>query len=110
MHRKFFMHSRNERALPGHPVPGQRPVALRRVRAMAGEPRFLYHLTARGNPRINAAAREHAAPGRISVPPYRACPDPVVPQGSGRGSGRQALPSGRRYWRLPRTAIRRAGP
>jgi ABC-2 type transport system ATP-binding protein len=53
--------------LLGYPVPGQRSVALRRVGAMAEEPRFLEHLTGRENLQINAAAREPAAPGRIEA-------------------------------------------
>ena len=51
--------------LLGHPVPAQRSVALLRVGAMAEEPRFLDHLTGRENLRINAAAREPDAAGRI---------------------------------------------
>jgi len=51
--------------LLGHPVPAERSVALRRVGAMAEEPRFLDHLTGRENLRINAAAREPAAASRI---------------------------------------------
>ena len=51
--------------LLGHPVPAERSVALRRVGAMAEEPRFLDHLTGRENLRINAAARDPAAVGRI---------------------------------------------
>ena len=53
--------------LLGHPVPGERSVALRRVGAMAEEPRFLDHLTGRENLQINAAAREPAARGRIEA-------------------------------------------
>ena len=49
----------------GHPVPAQRSAALRRVGAMAEEPRFLDHLTGRENLRINAAARDPAAADRI---------------------------------------------
>jgi ABC-2 type transport system ATP-binding protein len=52
-------------AAAGYPVPEQRSVALRRVGAMAEEPRFLDHLTGRENLRINAAAREPAAAGRV---------------------------------------------
>jgi ABC-2 type transport system ATP-binding protein len=52
--------------LLGHPVPAERSVA-RRVGAMAEEPRFLDHLTGRENLRINAAAREPAARGRIEA-------------------------------------------
>jgi len=51
--------------LLGHPVPAERSVALLRVGAMAEEPRFLDHLTGRENLRINAAAREPDAAGRI---------------------------------------------
>ena len=51
--------------LLGHPVPAERSLALRRVGAMAEEPRFLDHLTGRENLRINAAARDPAAVGRI---------------------------------------------
>jgi ABC-2 type transport system ATP-binding protein len=40
-------------------------VALRRVGAMAEEPRFLDHLTGRENLRVNAAARGPAAAGRV---------------------------------------------
>src|SRR5262245_7226915 len=49
----------------GYPLPGQRSAALLRVGAMAEEPRFLDHLTGRENLRINAAARDPAAVGRI---------------------------------------------
>jgi len=49
----------------GRPVPAQRLAALQRVGAMAEEPRFLDHLTGRENLRINAAARDPAAAGRI---------------------------------------------
>src|SRR6185295_10288070 len=45
----------------------QRSAALLRVGAMAEEPRFLDHLTGRENLRINAAAREPAAAGRIEA-------------------------------------------
>ena len=58
--------------LLGYPVPGQRSVALRRVGAMAEEPRFLDHLTGRENLRINAAAREPAAQSRIEAALERA--------------------------------------
>jgi ABC-2 type transport system ATP-binding protein len=58
--------------LLGYPVPAQRSVALRRVGAMAEEPRFLDHLTGRENLRINAAAREPAAQGRIEAALERA--------------------------------------
>jgi ABC-2 type transport system ATP-binding protein len=51
--------------LLGHPVPAERSAALRRVGAMAEEPRFLDHLTGRENLRVNAAAREAAVAGRI---------------------------------------------
>lgn len=51
--------------LLGYPVPAERSVALRRIGAMVEEPRFLDHLTGRENLRINAAAREPAAQGRI---------------------------------------------
>src|SRR5215831_3671023 len=51
--------------LLGYPVPAQRATALLRVGAMAEEPRFLDHLTGRENLRINAAAREPEAAGRI---------------------------------------------
>src|SRR5271165_336809 len=51
--------------LLGHLVPAERSAALLRVGAMAEEPRFLDHLTGRENLRINAAAREPAARGRI---------------------------------------------
>jgi ABC-2 type transport system ATP-binding protein len=53
--------------LLGYPVPEQRSAALQRVGAMAGEPRFLDHLTGRENLRINAAARDLAAAGRIEA-------------------------------------------
>ena len=53
--------------LLGFPVPGQRSAALLRVGAMAEEPRFLEHLTGRENLRINAAAREPEARGRIEA-------------------------------------------
>jgi ABC-2 type transport system ATP-binding protein len=49
----------------GYPVPAQRSAALLRVGAMAEEPRFLDHLSGRENLRVNAAAREPAAAGRI---------------------------------------------
>ena len=58
--------------LLGHPVPAERSVALRRVGAMAEEPRFLDHLTGRENLQINAAAREAAARGRIEATLERA--------------------------------------
>ena len=58
--------------LLGYPVPAERSVALRRVGAMAEEPRFLDHLTGRENLRINAAAREPAARGRIEAALERA--------------------------------------
>ena len=51
--------------LLGRPVPAERSAALRRVGAMAEEPRFLDHLTGRENLRINAAARDPGAVGRI---------------------------------------------
>src|SRR5215469_18926661 len=50
--------------LLGRPVPAERSAALRRVGAMAEEPRFLDHLTGRENLRINAAARDPGAVGR----------------------------------------------
>ena len=53
--------------LLGYPVPEQRSAALQRVGAMAGEPRFLDHLTGRENLRINAAARDLAAADRIEA-------------------------------------------
>jgi ABC-2 type transport system ATP-binding protein len=53
--------------LLGRPVPEQRATALLRVGAMAEEPRFLDHLTGRENLRVNAAAREPAAAGRIGA-------------------------------------------
>jgi len=53
--------------LLGRPVPAERSAALRRVGAMAEEPRFLDHLTGRENLRINAAARGPAAAGRIEA-------------------------------------------
>jgi ABC-2 type transport system ATP-binding protein len=53
--------------LLGYPVPQQRCAALLRVGAMAEEPRFLEHLTGRENLRVNAAAREPAAAGRIEA-------------------------------------------
>jgi ABC-2 type transport system ATP-binding protein len=53
--------------LLGYPVPQQRSAALLRVGAMAEEPRFLEHLTGRENLRVNAAAREPAAAGRIEA-------------------------------------------
>ena len=53
--------------LLGHPVPAERAMALRRVGAMAEEPRFLDHLTGRENLRINAAAREPEAASRIEA-------------------------------------------
>ncbi len=58
--------------LLGYPVPAERAMALRRVGAMAEEPRFLDHLTGRENLRINAAAREPAARGRIEAALERA--------------------------------------
>ena len=53
--------------LLGRPVPAERSLALLRVGAMAEEPRFLEHLTGRENLRINAAAREPEARGRIEA-------------------------------------------
>src|SRR5215470_8383723 len=53
--------------LLGHPVPRERSAALQQVGAMAEEPRFLDHLTGRENLRVNAAAREPAALGRIEA-------------------------------------------
>jgi ABC-2 type transport system ATP-binding protein len=53
--------------LLGLPVPAKRSAALLRVGAMAEEPRFLEHLTGRENLRINAAAREPEARGRIEA-------------------------------------------
>ena len=58
--------------LLGHPVPEQRAAALLRVGAMAEEPRFLDHLTGHENLRVNAAAREPAAAGRIEAALERA--------------------------------------
>jgi ABC-2 type transport system ATP-binding protein len=53
--------------LLGYPVPGQRSAALRRVRAMAQEPRFLDYLTGRENLRSSAAARGLPAVSRIEA-------------------------------------------
>src|ERR1700678_1127143 len=51
--------------LLGHPVPGERGLALRRVGAIVEEPRFHPYLTARENLRIVAAVRGHGAAERI---------------------------------------------
>ena len=51
--------------LLGHPVPGERGIALRRVGAIVEEPRFHPYLTARENLRIVAAVRGHGAAERI---------------------------------------------
>jgi len=52
--------------LRGHPVPAERPAALRRAGAMAEEPPFLDHLTGRENLRVNAggASRRPGAGSR----------------------------------------------
>jgi len=52
-------------ALLGHAVPRDRATALARVGAIVDEPRFHGHLTGRQNLQILAAARGHAAQGRI---------------------------------------------
>jgi ABC-2 type transport system ATP-binding protein len=49
----------------GHDVTADRAAALARVGAIIEEPRFHPHLTGRENLRVNAAARERAAHGRI---------------------------------------------
>ena len=49
----------------GISVPAQRGLALGRVGAMVGEPRFHRYLTGRENLRVLAAAREPGADGRI---------------------------------------------
>lgn len=51
----------------GHEVPRHRDRALARVGAIVDEPRFHGHLTGRQNLEILAAAREHAARGRIAA-------------------------------------------
>ena len=51
----------------GHEVPRHRDRALARVGAIVDEPRFHGHLTGRENLEILAAAREHAARGRIAA-------------------------------------------
>jgi ABC-2 type transport system ATP-binding protein len=51
--------------LLGHPVPGERGIALRRVGAIVEEPRFHPYLSARENLRIVAAVRGHGAAERI---------------------------------------------
>jgi ABC-2 type transport system ATP-binding protein len=50
----------------GYDVPHHRDLALARVGAIVDEPRFHGHLTGRQNLEILAAAREHAARGRIA--------------------------------------------
>ncbi len=52
-------------SLLGFPVPRQRDRALARVGAIVDEPRFHGHLSGRQNLEILAAAREHAARGRV---------------------------------------------
>jgi ABC-2 type transport system ATP-binding protein len=54
-------------SLLGHPVPRHRDRALARVGAIVDEPRFHGHLTGRQNLQLLAAAREHAARGRIDA-------------------------------------------
>jgi ABC-type multidrug transport system ATPase subunit/drug/metabolite transporter (DMT)-like permease len=49
----------------GISVPAQRGLALAKVGAMVGEPRFHHYLTGRENLRVLAAAREPGADGRI---------------------------------------------
>jgi ABC-2 type transport system ATP-binding protein len=49
----------------GISVPAQRSLALAKVGAMVGEPRFHHYLTGRENLRVLAAAREPGADGRI---------------------------------------------
>src|SRR5437899_3208628 len=53
-------------ALLGLPQPAKRAEALARVGAIVEEPRFHPHLTGRENLKIVAAARDHAADGRIA--------------------------------------------
>ncbi len=52
-------------SLLGLPQPAKRREALARVGAIVEEPRFHPHLTGRENLKIVAAARDHAAAGRI---------------------------------------------
>jgi ABC-2 type transport system ATP-binding protein len=58
--------SDGEMRLLGHPVPGERALALRRVGAIVEDPRFHPHLTGRENLRIVAAVRDSEAPARIA--------------------------------------------
>jgi ABC-2 type transport system ATP-binding protein len=58
--------SDGEMRLLGHPVPGEREVALRRVGAIVEDPRFHPHLTGRENLRIVAAVRDSDAAARIA--------------------------------------------
>src|ERR1700724_1850697 len=52
-------------SLLGYPVPRHHDRALARIGAIVDEPRFHAHLTGRENLELLAAAREHAARGRI---------------------------------------------
>jgi ABC-2 type transport system ATP-binding protein len=54
-------------SLLGYSVPHHRDRALARIGAIVDEPRFHGHLTGRQNLQILAAAREHAARGRIDA-------------------------------------------
>jgi ABC-2 type transport system ATP-binding protein len=58
-------------SLLGYSVPHHRDRALARIGAIVDEPRFHGHLTGRQNLQILAAAREHAARGRIDASLYR---------------------------------------
>src|SRR3954452_10020604 len=51
----------------GHDIRGDRAAALARVGAIIEEPRFHGHLTGRENLRVNAAARDRSAHGRIDA-------------------------------------------
>jgi ABC-2 type transport system ATP-binding protein len=51
----------------GHDIRGDRAAALSRVGAIIEEPRFHHHLTGRENLRVNAAARDRSAHGRIDA-------------------------------------------
>src|SRR3954451_10908983 len=51
--------------LLGRELPGDRHAALARVGAIIEEPRFHPHLSGRENLRVNAAARDRSAAGRI---------------------------------------------
>ena len=51
----------------GHDIRGDRAAALARVGAIIEEPRFHRHLTGRENLRVNAAARDRSAHGRIDA-------------------------------------------